>query len=91
MGARGAVLVSGDQALEEAAPRVSAVDCTAAGDAFAGALATALARGASLGEAVGRGVRAGALATTTVGAYPSLPTAAMLDDLRVDPRATGRL
>jgi ribokinase len=60
---------------------VRAVDTTAAGDAFCGTLVAALAGGASLSEACRRGSAAGALATTVVGAVPSLPTAAMVDGL----------
>lgn len=52
---------------------ISAIDTTAAGDAFNGALATALAEGKSLKEAVVWGAAAGALATTKSGAQPSLP------------------
>jgi ribokinase len=58
---------------------VDAVDTTAAGDAFAGALAVRLARGAPLAEAVRHANAAGALAATRPGAQPSLPNAAELD------------
>jgi len=57
---------------------VEAADTTAAGDAFAGALAVRLAHGAPLAEAVRHANAAGALAATRPGAQPSLPTAAEL-------------
>jgi ribokinase len=53
---------------------VTAVDTTAAGDAFNGALAVALAEGASLERAVRFANRAAALSITRPGAQPSLPT-----------------
>lgn len=53
--------------------RVEAVDTTAAGDAFLGALAVALAEEQSLKAAVRWASAAGALAATKVGAQPSLP------------------
>jgi len=52
---------------------VRAVDATAAGDAFAGALAVALAEGMSMRAALRFASAAGALATTRPGAQPSLP------------------
>ena len=52
---------------------ITAVDTTAAGDAFNGALAVALAEGQALLEAVSYGMAAGALASTKHGAQPSLP------------------
>ena len=53
---------------------VTAVDTTAAGDAFNGALAVAVAEGKTLLEAVKDGMAAGALSATKHGAQPSLPT-----------------
>jgi ribokinase len=53
---------------------VTAVDTTAAGDAFNGALAVALAEKKPLLEAVWMGLAAGALAVTKCGAQTSLPT-----------------
>lgn len=76
LGARGAVVVDGDRALHVPAPRVRAVDPTAAGDAFCGGLADALGRGADLDEAVRWAVRCGAITATRWGAQSSLPTRA---------------
>ncbi|HUU36906.1 MAG TPA: ribokinase [Candidatus Desulfaltia sp.] len=52
---------------------VTPVDTTAAGDAFNGALAVALAEGRSLFDAARFGNAAAAIATTKLGAQPSLP------------------
>jgi len=54
--------------------KVNAVDTTAAGDAFLGAFACALSRNKSIEEALGFANAAGALATTRLGAQPSLPS-----------------
>ena len=55
---------------------VKAVDTTAAGDTFLGALTVALARGEPLDAAVREGIRASALCVTQPGAQPSIPTRA---------------
>lgn len=82
-GRDGAVFTSTGQRLERLpAFRINAVDTTAAGDAFCGALAVALAEGGpetSMREAVRFASAAGALAATKPGAQPSLPTRAEVD------------
>lgn len=60
---------------------VKAIDTTAAGDAFCGALAAAIARGDSMQEAIRTGCAAGALAVTKCGAEPSLPTRSQISEL----------
>lgn len=60
---------------------VQAVDSTAAGDAFNGALAAALAEGKTLDEAIIFANAAGALATTKRGAQDSLPTRSEIEAL----------
>ncbi|MDM0042549.1 ribokinase [Variovorax sp. J22G21] len=73
LGAGGAVAIDADGARHHPAPRVQAVDTTAAGDTFLGALAVTLACGGSLDEAVRLGIRAAALCITQPGAQPSIP------------------
>ena len=80
LGERGAVLVEADGVTELPAYRVAAVDTTAAGDAFTGALGAALSQRRPLSEAVRRGMAAAALAVTVRGASPSLPTAAAVEE-----------
>lgn len=81
MGSMGAVLSDGGQP-EWCEPfSVNSVDTTAAGDAFAGALAVRLGEGAALREAVQFASAAGAITTTRHGAQPALPTRAEVDAL----------
>jgi ribokinase len=76
-GADGAVLLrNGTEVANAAAPRVHAVDGTAAGDAFTAALVVAMLHGADDGHALRTACAAGALAASRHGAQPSLPTAA---------------
>ena len=81
LGERGALLAREDGAEYFPAFEVTPVDTTAAGDAFVGSFAVALAEGRSLAEAVQWGNGAGALATTKLGAQPSLPTRQDLEGL----------
>jgi ribokinase len=82
VGERGSILVTAAGEITEIpAHRVVAVDTTAAGDSYCGALAAALAGGSDLGAAIRRASAAGSLATTREGAVPSLPTSAEVDAL----------
>lgn len=81
LGANGARVVS--QGVDQHLPahEITAVDTTAAGDAFNGALAVALAEKKPLLEAVRYGMAAGALAATKRGAQPSLPMRENVENL----------
>jgi ribokinase len=82
LGADGAVLLEdGNEVARAAAPRVDAVDGTAAGDAFTACLVVSLLEGRPREAALERACRAGALAVTKPGAQPSLPTAEEVDAL----------
>ncbi|MGF6266511.1 ribokinase [Paraburkholderia youngii] len=58
------------------APRVDAIDSTAAGDTFVGGFAAERVRGASIRDAIEFGQRAAALSVTRQGAQASIPTQA---------------
>jgi len=82
LGAKGALLVTESECLHVPAHRVKVVDTTAAGDAFTAALALYRAEGLALPEAVRMANKAGALATTKLGAQPSMPTRAEVEAMR---------
>jgi ribokinase len=81
LGERGALLAREEGAEHFPGFDVTPVDTTAAGDAFVGGFAVALAEGQTLAEAVRWGNSAGALATTKLGAQPSLPTRRAVEKL----------
>ena len=82
LGAEGAVLLEdGVEIARAEPPSVTAVDGTAAGDAFCAALLVSLLEGRDRFEALRRGCSAGAIAASRPGAQPSLPTAAELDEI----------
>ena len=81
-GADGAVLrAGGREVARAAAPAVTAVDGTGAGDAFTGALVVGLLAGQDRDAALHRACLAGAAAASRPGAQPSLPRPADLDAL----------
>jgi len=73
LGAAGCVYTTASESGLVAAPEVSVVDTTAAGDAFIGGLIAALLEGLSLRPALVFANCAGALAVTSLGAQTSLP------------------
>jgi ribokinase len=80
LGAEGAVLLErGEEVARARPPRVTAVDGTAAGDAFTACLVVSLLEGRDREEALRRACAAGALAASRPGAQPSLPTATEVD------------
>jgi ribokinase len=79
MGAAGASLYEGNRFVMIPSPVVKAVDTTAAGDVFNGALVVALAEGREMEEAVGFACRAAALSVTRAGAQASAPYRKELD------------
>lgn len=78
LGEKGAQVVSRDGTREVAPFRIQAVDSTAAGDAFLGALAAVLPE-RGIDEALIAASGAGALAASRIGAQPSLPTREEVD------------
>jgi ribokinase len=81
LGAAGSALCDADGARLVEPFAVEAVDTTAAGDAFVGALAVGLAAGRPAAEVVRFANAAGAAAATRAGAQDSLPRVSDLDDL----------
>jgi ribokinase len=80
LGAHGAVACDARGAVYwHHAMRVQAVDTTAAGDTFLGALAVQLAQGATLNEATQWAIRAASICVTRAGAQPSIPYFAEVD------------
>jgi ribokinase len=73
LGAKGAYILGKDIEQLVEAPIVEAIDTTAAGDVFNGALAAGLAEGLSLVEAVEFGCHAASISVTRLGAQAAAP------------------
>ena len=78
MGSRGVAYLDGETYHHQPCCPVQAVDSTAAGDTFIGALSSALLRGKTLNESVAFAQRAAAYCVSKKGAHASIP---MLRDL----------
>jgi ribokinase len=81
LGSRGAFVFEADHGTVIPGFPVAAVDTTAAGDVFNGALAVALAEERNVIDAVRFANAAAALSVTRLGAQPSAPTRAEIEDL----------
>lgn len=73
MGAKGCLVADGEDTFIQPGFAVKAVDTTAAGDTFNGALAVALAQGRTLSQAARYANAAAALSVTKLGALSSIP------------------
>ncbi|HMF77817.1 MAG TPA: ribokinase [Bryobacteraceae bacterium] len=82
LGAQGCLLWDDCDASVLPAPTVTAVDTTAAGDVFNGALAVALSEGLTLKQACQFAVQASALSVTRMGAQSSIPTRAEVESFQ---------
>ena len=74
LGEQGSLYLDSQSNIYTPAFKISAIDTTAAGDAFCGAFATAIANGSPIEYALKFATAAGAIAATRAGAVPSLPT-----------------
>jgi ribokinase len=82
LGSEGALLLeAGEEIARAHPPEVTAVDGTAAGDAFCACLVVSLLEERGYEESLRRACAAGAIAASRPGAQPSLPTAAEVDAL----------
>jgi len=73
LGSKGALLFTGKEAKLISSPKVEAVDTTAAGDVFNGAIAVAISEGLELEKAVEFACKAAAISVTRMGAQASAP------------------
>jgi ribokinase len=89
LGAAGALYAArGREQLTVPAPRVRAVDTTAAGDTFVGALAVALGEGRAMPDALAWASAAAAVSVQRPGAQDSMPTRAETDAMALAGRGT---
>jgi ribokinase len=79
-GSDGAMLYEDGKAEIVPAYKVNAVDTTAAGDVYNGAMCAALAEGASLVEALRFATKASAISVSREGAQPSIPSREEVDN-----------
>jgi ribokinase len=81
LGKRGVLALAGGEASMTPGRAVKAVDTTGAGDCFVGALAAQLASGAANCHALAYANAAASISVQRMGAAPSMPTAAEVDEI----------
>lgn len=84
LGARGVFLANADTAELLCGFKVDAVDTTAAGDVFNGALAAALSQGKEMKDAITFAQAAAAISVTRMGAQPSAPGRSFIEQYIAD-------
>jgi ribokinase len=89
MGSGGYLLVTNDETHFVSSIKVNAVDTTAAGDAFTGALGVGLARGKNLKDAALFANYVAALSVTKMGAQSSMPDAGQVENFIEQKSAKG--
>lgn len=80
LGSQGAFVVTKNEKVSVPSYKVDAIDTTAAGDTFCGAFAVALVEAKSLKEALQFASAAAAISVTRMGAQPSAPKRAEIDE-----------
>jgi ribokinase len=73
LGSKGALLFTGEKAILIPSPKVEAIDTTAAGDVFNGAIAVGISEGFELEKAIEFACKAAAISVTRMGAQSSAP------------------
>jgi ribokinase len=81
LGKRGVLALANGEASMIAGRDVKAVDTTGAGDCFVGAVAAKLAGGAAIRDALAYANAAASISVQRMGAAPSMPTAAEVDEI----------
>jgi len=84
MGSAGAFLFANGKSEIISAPKVEAVDTTAAGDTFNGALVVALSEGNTIQEAIAFANKAAAISVTRIGAQSSVPFRKEISNLTIN-------
>ena len=74
LGSKGSLYINKEKSFFKSAYKVDAIDTTAAGDSFTGALVVALSNNKSIDEAMDFASKVGALSVMKEGAQSSLPT-----------------
>ena len=82
LGSKGSLYINKERSMFKSAYKVQAVDTTAAGDSYTGALSVAFANGKNVVEAMDFASKVGALSVMKEGAQSSLPTLKDVENFR---------
>ena len=82
LGSKGSLYINKERSMFKSAYKVQAVDTTAAGDSYTGALSVAFANGKNIEEAMDFASKVGALSVMKEGAQSSLPTLKDVENFR---------